>query len=108
MLKAISEISASSTHSIRTHIYQPLNSFSHTRRDDNYVQFVICVFGADLGYHIAYSKRFMLPIKAFKAVKDIIRQLLLGRDFLHREYGIIHNGTFAPSHIRDELVIGAV
>ena len=102
MLKAVSEISASSTHSIRTHIYQPLNSFSHTRRDDNHV------LGADLGYHIAYSKRFMLPIKAFKAVKDIIRQLLLRRDFLHREHGIIHNGTFAPSHIRDELVIGAV
>ena len=97
MLDAISKVSKYSSHPGRNHVLQLLSRFCHTGPHGNHVCFVTDVFGPHIGFHTAYSHRRMLPIKA---VKDVLLQLLLGLDFLHRECGIIHTGMFySQSHM---------
>lgn len=66
-----------------------LQEFTHMGPNGDHVCLAFDVLGHHLGFQAAKYEDGRLPIKA---VKVIIRQLLLGLDFLHRECSVIHTG----------------
>lgn len=66
-----------------------LDQFKHNGPNGEHVCFVFDVMGYHLGFQSAKYEDGKLPVLS---VKSVVRQLLLGLDFLHRECGIIHTG----------------
>jgi len=90
MLQAISRISKHSTHPGHKYVVQLLDHFHHIGPNGKHTCLVFDVYGHHLGFQTAKFKHYRVPVSV---MKDVVRQLLLGLDFLHRECGIIHTGT---------------
>ncbi|PLB48108.1 protein kinase [Aspergillus steynii IBT 23096] len=99
ILSRISEVSAKSTHEGRNYVSGLLDHFKHTGPNGDHVCFVFDVLGHHMDFQAAKYEDGKLPVKA---VKVIVRQLLLGLDFLHRECGIVHT-DLKPTNILLEL-----
>ncbi|KAG6126970.1 hypothetical protein E4U28_000283 [Claviceps purpurea] len=87
ILNKIRDVSRESSHEGRKHVL-PLNEqFNHRGPNGDHVCLTFDVLGYNLYHKSVKYKDQRLPVKA---AKEIIRQLLKGLDFLHRECGIIH------------------
>ncbi|KAG6179775.1 hypothetical protein E4U36_005350 [Claviceps purpurea] len=87
ILDKIRDVSRESSHEGRKHVL-PLNEqFNHRGPNGDHVCLTFDVLGYNLYHKSVKYKDQRLPVKA---AKEIIRQLLKGLDFLHRECGIIH------------------
>ncbi|KAG6102907.1 hypothetical protein E4U14_006535 [Claviceps sp. LM454 group G7] len=87
ILEKIRDVSRESSHEGRKHVL-PLNEqFNHRGPNGDHVCLTFDVLGHHLYHKSAMYKYRRLPVKT---AKEIIRQLLKGLDFLHRECGVIH------------------
>ncbi|KAG6106266.1 hypothetical protein E4U14_004698 [Claviceps sp. LM454 group G7] len=87
ILEKIRDVSRESSHEGRKHVL-PLNEqFNHRGPNGDHVCLTFDVLGHHLYHESAKYEDQRLPVKT---AKEIIRQLLKGLDFLHRECGIIH------------------
>ncbi|KAG6103061.1 hypothetical protein E4U14_006455 [Claviceps sp. LM454 group G7] len=87
ILEKIRDVSRESSHEGREHVL-PLNEqFNHRGPNGDHVCLTFDVLGHHLYHESAKYEDQRLPVKT---AKEIIRQLLKGLDFLHRECGIIH------------------
>jgi serine/threonine-protein kinase SRPK3 len=66
-----------------------LNHFEHSGPNGNHVCLVQNVLGDGLGQEAERYDHSKIPVRV---MKEVVRQLLLGLDFLHRQCGIIHTG----------------
>lgn len=82
-----------SNHDGRHCVLPALDQFQHNGPNGEHVCFVFDVMGYHLGYQSAKYEDGRIPVAS---VKSVVRQLLLGLDFLHRECGIIHTGMTKP------------
>lgn len=89
VLEKMREVSRESSHEGPKYISPLLHQFSHKGPNGVHVCLTFDVLGHDLYMEAAKYKGKRLPVKA---VKEIVRQLLTGLDFLHRECGVIHTG----------------
>ncbi|KAG6018531.1 hypothetical protein E4U40_000191, partial [Claviceps sp. LM458 group G5] len=87
ILAKIQEMSQKSSHEGQKCILPLLEQFTHRGPNGLHVCLVFDVLGYHLDFQAAKHKDERLPVKA---VKEIVRQLLTGLDFLHRECGVIH------------------
>ncbi|KAK0120251.1 hypothetical protein ONS95_011657 [Cadophora gregata] len=72
-----------------------LNHFKHCGPNGNHICLVLDVWGHHIGHEAQrYSQR-RIPVRV---MKEVVRQILLGLDFLHRQCGIIHT-DLKPSNI---------
>ncbi|KAH8434562.1 uncharacterized protein LDX57_012205 [Aspergillus melleus] len=92
-LSKISEVSKQSPHQGRNYVSHLLEQFTHTGPNGDHVCLAFDVLGHHLDFQSAKYEDGKLPVKA---VKVIVRQLLFGLDFLHRECGIVHTGIANP------------
>ncbi|KAG6119016.1 hypothetical protein E4U14_005988 [Claviceps sp. LM454 group G7] len=87
ILEKVRDVSRKSSHEGRKHVL-PLNEhFTHQGPNGNHVGLTFDVLGHDL---YTESMRYAYGRVPVKAVKEIVRQLLKGLDFLHTECGVIH------------------
>lgn len=89
ILSRLSDIAKKSNHGGRNFVLPLLDQFKHEGPNGKHVCLVFEVLGHHLDFQTAKYEDGRLPLKA---VRTIVRQLLLGLDFLHRECGIIHTG----------------
>ncbi|KAG6106268.1 hypothetical protein E4U14_004700 [Claviceps sp. LM454 group G7] len=87
ILAKIQEMSQKSSHEGQKCILPLLEKFTHRGPNGLHVCLVFDVLGYHLDFQAAKHKDERLPVKA---VKEIVRQLLTGLDFLHTECGVIH------------------
>ncbi|KAG6179774.1 hypothetical protein E4U36_005349 [Claviceps purpurea] len=87
ILEKIRDVSRESSHEGRKHVLPLLEQFNHRGPNGDHVCLTFDVLGYNLYHKSVKYKDQRLPVKA---AKEIIRQLLKGLDFLHRECGIIH------------------
>ncbi|KAG6262480.1 hypothetical protein E4U48_007259 [Claviceps purpurea] len=87
ILEKIQKVSRDSSHEGRKHILPLIEHFNHRGPNGNHVCLTFDVLGHHLNLQAVNSKHRRLPVKA---VREIVRQLLKGLDFLHRECGVIH------------------
>ncbi|ATY65908.1 kinase-like domain [Cordyceps militaris] len=99
ILSRILEVSRSSSHEGCKYLLHLLGQFNHRGPNGDHVCLVFNVLGHHLDFQAAKYEDGRLPVKA---VKEIVRQLLTGLDFLHRECGIIHT-DLKPTNILLEL-----
>ncbi|KAG6111619.1 hypothetical protein E4U13_004738 [Claviceps humidiphila] len=99
ILAKIREVSQRSSHEGPKYISPLLDQFTHGGPNGDHVCLVFDVLGYHLGLQTAFYNNGLLP---GKAVKEIIRQVLTGLDFLHRECGVIHS-NLEPQNILVEL-----
>ncbi|KAG6311571.1 hypothetical protein E4U22_002552, partial [Claviceps purpurea] len=99
ILAKIREVSQRSSHEGPKYISPLLDQFSHGGPNGDHVCLVFDVLGYHLGLQTAFYNNGLLP---GKAVKEIIKQILTGLDFLHRECGVIHT-DLKPQNILVEL-----
>ncbi|KAG6313521.1 hypothetical protein E4U22_000883 [Claviceps purpurea] len=99
ILAKIQEISRKSSHEGAKYMLPPLEQFVHRGPNGDHICLVFDVLGYHLDFQAAKYKDERLPVKA---VKQIVRQLLTGLDFLHRECGVIHT-DLKPTNILLEL-----
>ncbi|KAG5989294.1 hypothetical protein E4U52_005749 [Claviceps spartinae] len=90
ILEKIRDVSRESSHEGRKHVLSLNEQFDHRGPNGDHVCLTFDVLGYHLYHQSAKYKDRRLPVKA---AKEIIRQLLKGLDFLHRECGIIHTDT---------------
>lgn len=88
-LSRLSDISEKSTHAGRHYVLPLLDHFTHEGPNGEHACLVFDVLGHNLANDIATDEDGRLPLKAAKA---FTRQLLLGLDFLHREWKVTHAG----------------
>ncbi|KAH7329962.1 SR protein kinase, partial [Rhexocercosporidium sp. MPI-PUGE-AT-0058] len=72
-----------------------LNVFKHSGPNGEHVCFVFDVLGHHIGYEARLYGQRRIPAKV---MREVIRQILLGLDFLHRQCGIIQI-DLKPSNI---------
>ncbi|TQV90578.1 Serine/threonine-protein kinase [Cordyceps javanica] len=89
ILSRILEVSRNSSHEGRKFLLKLIEQFNHRGPNGDHVCLVSDVLGHHLGFQAAKYKYGRLPVRA---VKEIVRQLLTGLDFLHTECGVIHTG----------------
>ncbi|KAG6201645.1 hypothetical protein E4U10_005752 [Claviceps purpurea] len=99
ILAKIREVSRRSSHEGPKYISPLLDQFSHRGPNGDHVCLVFDVLGYHLGLQTAFYQNGPLP---GKVAKEIIRQILTGLDFLHRECGVIHT-DLKPQNILLEL-----
>ncbi|KAG6041179.1 hypothetical protein E4U39_006687 [Claviceps sp. Clav50 group G5] len=99
ILAKIREVSRRSSHEGPKYISPLLDQFTHRGPNGDHVCLVFDVLGHHLGLQTAFYDNRLLP---GKAAKEIMRQILTGLDFLHRECGIIHT-NLKPQNILVEL-----
>ncbi|KAG6100487.1 hypothetical protein E4U31_003976 [Claviceps sp. LM219 group G6] len=99
ILAKIREVSRGSSHEGPKYISPLLDQFSHRGPNGDHVCLVFDVLGFHLGLQTGFYNNEPLP---GKAAKEIIRQILTGLDFLHRECGVIHT-DLKPQNILLEL-----
>ncbi|EED20490.1 protein kinase, putative [Talaromyces stipitatus ATCC 10500] len=99
ILSRISDVSRRSNHEGRHYVLSTLDQFKHNGPNGEHVCFVFDVMGYHLGFQSAKYEGGKMPVTS---VKSVVRQLLLGLDFLHRECGIIHT-DLKPTNILMEL-----
>ncbi|KAM3510477.1 hypothetical protein MY11210_005879 [Beauveria gryllotalpidicola] len=99
ILSSILDMSRKSSHQGRKYLLHLLEQFNHKGPNGDHVCLVFNVLGHHLDFQAAKYEDARLPVKA---VKEIVRQLLMGLDFLHRECGIIHT-DLKPTNILLEL-----
>ncbi|KAG6119017.1 hypothetical protein E4U14_005989 [Claviceps sp. LM454 group G7] len=87
VLEKIRELSRESSHEGPNYLSPLLDQFTHKGPNGDHVCLTFDVLGHDLYIEAAMYKGRRLPVKA---VKEIVRQLLMGLDFLHRKCGAIH------------------
>ncbi|KAG6179770.1 hypothetical protein E4U36_005345 [Claviceps purpurea] len=87
ILEKIREVSRESLHEGRKHVLPLIEHFTHRGPNGQHVCLTFDVQGHHLYFQAAQYKDGKLPVKT---VKEIVRQLLTGLDFLHRECGVIH------------------
>ncbi|KAG6154084.1 hypothetical protein E4U37_002410 [Claviceps purpurea] len=87
ILEKIREVSRESLHEGRKHVLPLIEHFTHRGPNGQHVCLTFDVQGHHLYFQAAQYKDGKLPVKI---VKEIVRQLLTGLDFLHRECGVIH------------------
>ncbi|KAG6222093.1 hypothetical protein E4U26_005523 [Claviceps purpurea] len=90
VLEKIREVSRESSHEGPNYLSPLLDQFTHKGPNGDHVCLTFDVLGHDLYIEAATYKGGRLPVKA---VKEIVRQLLMGLDFLHRKCGVIHTGA---------------
>ncbi|OAR00209.1 hypothetical protein LLEC1_03172 [Akanthomyces lecanii] len=99
ILSKILDVSRHSSHEGRKYLLQLIEQFNHTGPNGDHVCLVSDVLGHHLDFQAAKYEDGRLPVRA---VKEIVRQLLAGLDFLHTECGIIHT-DLKPTNILLEL-----
>ncbi|KAG6089726.1 hypothetical protein E4U30_008317 [Claviceps sp. LM220 group G6] len=99
ILEKIREVSPESSHEGSNYISPLIDMFTHGGPNGDHVCLVFDVLGYHLGYQAAKYEDGRLPLKT---VKEIVRQLLKGLDFLHTECGVIHT-DLKPTNILLEL-----
>ncbi|KAG6103060.1 hypothetical protein E4U14_006454 [Claviceps sp. LM454 group G7] len=99
ILEKIREVSRESSHEGSKYISPLIDMFTHGGPNGDHVCLVFDVLGYHLGYQAAKYEDGRLPVKT---VKEIVRQLLKGLDFLHTECGVIHT-DLKPMNILLEL-----
>ncbi|KAI1943779.1 hypothetical protein LOZ66_000364 [Ophidiomyces ophidiicola] len=95
ILSRILEVSRRSSHQGRNYVSHLLEQFTQTGPNGDHVCLAFDVLGHHLDFQVAKYEDGKLPVRA---VKVIIRQLLLALDFLHRVCGIIHT-DLKPTNI---------
>ncbi|TQW02026.1 protein kinase [Cordyceps javanica] len=95
ILSRILEVSRNSSHEGRKFLLKLIEQFNHRGPNGDHVCLVSDVLGHHLGFQAAKYKYGRLPVRA---VKEIVRQLLTGLDFLHTECGVIHT-DLKPTNI---------
>lgn len=94
-----SAASGSKLHPGRAHVVSLLDSFNHKGPNGTHVCMVFEVLGENLlGLIKSYNYKGIPPV----LVKQIIKQVLLGLDYLHRECGVIHT-DLKPENVLIEI-----
>ncbi|KAI1952753.1 hypothetical protein LOZ12_002320 [Ophidiomyces ophidiicola] len=99
ILSRILEVSRRSSHQGRNYVSHLLEQFTQTGPNGDHVCLTFDVLGHHLDFQAAKYEDGKLPVRA---VKVIVRQLLLALDFLHRECSVIHT-DLKPKNILLEL-----
>ncbi|KAL2061821.1 hypothetical protein VTL71DRAFT_7199 [Oculimacula yallundae] len=76
-----------------------VNHFKHTGPNGDHVCFALDVWGHHIGREARFYGQRRIPVRV---MKELVRQILLGLDFLHRQCGIIHT-DLKPSNILIDL-----
>ncbi|KAG6287050.1 hypothetical protein E4U46_004381 [Claviceps purpurea] len=98
VLEKIREVSRESSHEGPNYLSPLLDQFTHRGPNGDHVCLTFDVLGHDLYIEAATYKGGRLPVKA---VKEIVRQLLMGLDFLHRKCGVIHTDLKSTNILLD-------
>ncbi|KAL3476295.1 protein kinase [Aspergillus californicus] len=99
ILSRIGDVSSRSSHEGRNYVSPLLEQFKHAGPSGDHVCLVFDVLGHHMIYQSIKYEDGKIPVKAMKV---IIRQLLLGLDFLHTECGVIHT-DLKPTNLLLEL-----
>lgn len=98
ILSKLSDSALKTDHSGRDYVLPVLDQFEHNGPNGQHVCLVFEVLGHHLTFQTSKFEDGRLPVKT---VRSITRQLLLGLDFLHRDCGIIHTGTYMTMDLKN-------
>jgi serine/threonine-protein kinase SRPK3 len=89
LLEKVARSRVESSHPGRAHVLDLFDTFSIHGPLGEQLCLVTEVLGFDLGFFRQAQPKSQVPVPI---VKHIVRQILLGLDFLHGECGIVHSG----------------
>ncbi|KAL1306194.1 hypothetical protein AAFC00_004295 [Neodothiora populina] len=99
VMQRISQVSSSSAHPGKDHVAQMVDHFELSGPSGRHVCMIFDLLGASIAKQATQVQMQRLP---YRALKQIMRQLLEALDFAYAECGIIHT-DISPSNICIEL-----